>query len=712
MAVGKITSRAIESGAITADQIATGAITSADISDGEITAAKLHTTLDFSTKTFTMHNNHITETMVTQHSAPIIAQITDSAPATLDTLNELAAALGDDPNFATTITNSIATKLSLSGGTLTGDIAHAGDLTLDVGGTIILDADGADVILKDGGTEYGRLTQLLGNLAIKSGPSSAAAFVIDGSGNVIGGGDYSTSGAGSFGGLSVTGTTTLSGDVGIGTSPDTKLHVYNASGNTYAKLESNANNTRSALLPWAKKSDGSTLRGYIGVTGDANKMEVATSTNDSIHFYTNNNPTNNGIFLKNNGYVGIGKTNPSEMLHIEATDPKIRLLNNSTGRAGLEWWNDYGGSDHINSSIEWNEGSANWEFKSYRADGQSGSPYGNIDFFNGSETSPTLTLRIATNNNVAIGHSSPTDKLDVKGADNGITIRSETANRPKLSLINGSSTMLTLSANGTYAAIGDGADANRYMSFRGGKVGVGDTDPDTSLHVAGNVKVGSAASSSWATSIQDAGGLDIVTGSGSHLIQAWDDNYQSRPRFEVARDGHIWAGQNLQFHENNTSTTQPFNITNSSSTQNFFVPNTYGSGNVNETYRHCYNINCSSHWVLFEGGGGNTVFTTYAFIGGDHYKDITVWSITQYYSDLKIKVIQNTGNAKSIWVAGNTYNNNVYTLNWRVMPVRPCTIDHNPSSSQSDGYMIHHASGGEQFSATSTFTSGTGPSTY
>jgi len=33
----------------------------------------------------------------------------NSAPGTLDTLNELAAALGDDPNFATTITNQIST---------------------------------------------------------------------------------------------------------------------------------------------------------------------------------------------------------------------------------------------------------------------------------------------------------------------------------------------------------------------------------------------------------------------------------------------------------------------------------------------------------------------------------------------------------------------------------------------------------------------------
>ena len=43
-----------------------------------------------------------------------VALLVDSAPATLDTLNELAAALGDDANFSTTVTNSIATKLAIS----------------------------------------------------------------------------------------------------------------------------------------------------------------------------------------------------------------------------------------------------------------------------------------------------------------------------------------------------------------------------------------------------------------------------------------------------------------------------------------------------------------------------------------------------------------------------------------------------------------------
>jgi hypothetical protein len=52
-----------------------------------------------------------------------VANLVDSAPGTLDTLNELAAALGDDPNFSTTITTSIATKLPLAGGTMSGAIA-------------------------------------------------------------------------------------------------------------------------------------------------------------------------------------------------------------------------------------------------------------------------------------------------------------------------------------------------------------------------------------------------------------------------------------------------------------------------------------------------------------------------------------------------------------------------------------------------------------
>jgi hypothetical protein len=42
-----------------------------------------------------------------------IAALVNSSPATLDTLEELAAALGEDPNFATTISNALGNKIDL-----------------------------------------------------------------------------------------------------------------------------------------------------------------------------------------------------------------------------------------------------------------------------------------------------------------------------------------------------------------------------------------------------------------------------------------------------------------------------------------------------------------------------------------------------------------------------------------------------------------------
>ena len=49
-----------------------------------------------------------------------VSDLVASAPAVLDTLSELASALGNDADFATTVANSIGTKVSLAGDTMTG----------------------------------------------------------------------------------------------------------------------------------------------------------------------------------------------------------------------------------------------------------------------------------------------------------------------------------------------------------------------------------------------------------------------------------------------------------------------------------------------------------------------------------------------------------------------------------------------------------------
>jgi len=111
------------------------------IADGAITAAKLSSTLDLSGVTITVatastgdSDTSVASTAFVQQE---IAALVDSSPSALNTLNELAAAIGDDASFSTTVTNSIATKLPLAGGTLTGNliINTTGSIQIPVGTT-------------------------------------------------------------------------------------------------------------------------------------------------------------------------------------------------------------------------------------------------------------------------------------------------------------------------------------------------------------------------------------------------------------------------------------------------------------------------------------------------------------------------------------------------------------------------------------------------
>lgn len=53
-----------------------------------------------------------TQVATTAYVKAAVAALVDGSPSALDTLNELAAALGDDPNFATTITSLVGDKLA------------------------------------------------------------------------------------------------------------------------------------------------------------------------------------------------------------------------------------------------------------------------------------------------------------------------------------------------------------------------------------------------------------------------------------------------------------------------------------------------------------------------------------------------------------------------------------------------------------------------
>lgn len=93
------------------DLIANNAITDAKIANVAITGVTASS------------GDSSTALATTAFVAGEINNLIDSAPGALNTLNELAAAMGDDANFSTTVTNSIATKAALAGATFTGNIA-------------------------------------------------------------------------------------------------------------------------------------------------------------------------------------------------------------------------------------------------------------------------------------------------------------------------------------------------------------------------------------------------------------------------------------------------------------------------------------------------------------------------------------------------------------------------------------------------------------
>jgi hypothetical protein len=72
--------------------------------------------------TYLTNNGYATQTYVTGQ----VTNLINGAPAILDTLNELQAALGGDANFASTITTALTGKLNISGGTMTGTLTLAG----------------------------------------------------------------------------------------------------------------------------------------------------------------------------------------------------------------------------------------------------------------------------------------------------------------------------------------------------------------------------------------------------------------------------------------------------------------------------------------------------------------------------------------------------------------------------------------------------------
>jgi hypothetical protein len=175
-----ITSAKILDGVITIADIGANAVGNSEMADDAVGVAELSATGTASNTTFLRGDNSwqtagsTSASDLTSGTLPI-ARIADGAVTAAKVAADVATQAELD-----TVSTVASAALPKAGGTMTGNIAHAGDFTLDVGGDIILDADGADVILKDGGTSFLEIDKDGNNARIKN-PISDGDVLIQGS---------------------------------------------------------------------------------------------------------------------------------------------------------------------------------------------------------------------------------------------------------------------------------------------------------------------------------------------------------------------------------------------------------------------------------------------------------------------------------------------------------------------------------------------------
>jgi hypothetical protein len=505
MANTKVTGDLIASSTIATGNIADNAVTSDKISgittahitegsnlyytnaraDARITAA---TTSDLTEGT----NLYYTDARADARAALLV----DSAPSTLDTLNELAAALGDDPNFATTVTNSIATKLPLAGGTLTGNLGIGGaasDGNLHVRKTgvntgitnVLMNANFADGSNGTGLSIGYRTDETTAVLAARTATGNIAFYSFDG-------------------GWSESMRITNTGNVGIGvTDPDYTLHLLKSSGDT--EMYINGQNGQSSLR--------------MGL--DARNWQIKTAAAPylwSLNYVGTDVPLSNIITANVGGNVGIGTDSPDTLLHVYNPDSNWGAYSvitlgtdvEGTNQAQLKYYRGantttesfqlsvrgttaltalYNGNVGIGTTspngvkfqtVQTTSGEWTGDFKNYTAAG-----YGlRVDMSNSSSVQSALQVYtgagtgfvVKNTGKVGIGTTSPDEKLDITGG---------------FLKFNGGDYGIKGSNSLTYYAVSDHyfqTNSGTKVVIKGaGNVGIGTTDPDHKLEVVGGL---------------------------------------------------------------------------------------------------------------------------------------------------------------------------------------------------------------------------------
>ena len=292
--------------------------------------------------------NNTTRLATTAFVSTAVAGIVDSAPDALNTLNELAAALGDSANFASETATLIGAKLPKAGGTMTGELnMNTQDITnIDTIGSAHFSTTANVNSSGDGGAQIPNGKRLGFD---QQGTRSWSQYAAGGNLLFASGDGNGAVQANNFTGVTLTltgalvGTSgTLTGDLTIESATSTKPHL---------KIKNTNANDAAPQLQFIKDSsspaDGDEL-GRIYMFGDddaGNAFEgilirgiandVSNGSEDSsLEMFTYAAGSQKSTLALSSGKVGIGTDDPAAKLDIRdgggSSDPTLSLVSNTS----------------------------------------------------------------------------------------------------------------------------------------------------------------------------------------------------------------------------------------------------------------------------------------------------------------------------------------------------------------------------------------------
>jgi len=395
-----------------------------------------------------------------------VSDLVDSAPATLNTLKELATALGDDANHVTTMTTLIGGKLPLTGGTITGNL--------------LLDVSDAEINLKSGG------------------PGTTGA--INWTYNTVGT-DYASIKL-PYDTRASTGLHMDSGyPITIDSSSGTGIKFV-VSGTQRAKINTTGidvtgNITNNTYIKTTHTGGSTVFADYQQFSGWDRRMKVVSSSAGIGLDVTNIAGTSgrNLLLQESGGKVGIGTSSPASNVEIYDNDgsgnTQLHIHNDSTGNAAVLKLEGGRTADNDTGQVLFaNSGNVISSMRAYRSGGNDG---GQLRFYtseSGSGSVVTERMRIDSAGKVGIGISSPEEILHSKKDSTANTyIRHDNMNGGsganaglRLRTSNGNWDLIAKRSENALAI--DSPSSGEIARFTTTGVGIGTSSPLAKLHIA------------------------------------------------------------------------------------------------------------------------------------------------------------------------------------------------------------------------------------